>query len=200
MTRSVGNIDVGFEVAVLIHRGEQRGGGDIVAQVHRDIAHDAVEGGRDVVVAELLSLALRSRDRGLVIGLGVLVGLFCLVESIAAGDALLEEFALPLHFNLVVLEYGQLLLFRRVGGGNRRLLFSRVDFHQQLAGLHAVAGVDIDPDQVAVDLGINGCRATRLDGGDIFVVLRNGSRRDGLWFAPAWPAAPLAGAPVWRRL
>ncbi len=109
-----------------------------------------------MVIAQLLSLALRSRDRGLVIGLGVLVGLFRLVESIAAGDALVEELALPLHFNLVVLKDGQLLLFRGLGGGNRRLLLGWVDLHQDLAGLHPVAGMDIDPDQVAVDLGIDG--------------------------------------------
>ena len=57
------NVDVGFQVAVFIDRGEHGGGRDVVAQVHGNVADDAVKGSRDVVIAKLLSLALRRRDR-----------------------------------------------------------------------------------------------------------------------------------------
>ena len=87
---------------------------------------------------------------------------------------------MPLHFNLVVLKDGELLLFGCVGGGNGRFLLGRVDFHQYLAGVHPVAGMDVDPDQVAVDLRIDRRRAPGLDSRDILIILRDRSGRDGL--------------------
>ena len=68
--------DVGFKVAVLIHRGEHGGSRDIVAQVNRDIAHDAVEGSADIQLTKnifsgriralrLSRLGFHARDLGL---------------------------------------------------------------------------------------------------------------------------------------
>ena len=53
-----GDVDVGFEVGVLVDGGEQGGGGDVVAEVDGDVADDAGEGGADLVVGELLLLGV----------------------------------------------------------------------------------------------------------------------------------------------
>ena len=49
-----GNVDVGFEIGVLVDGGEQGRGRDVVAEMHGNVADDAGEGRADVVVGELL--------------------------------------------------------------------------------------------------------------------------------------------------
>ena len=78
-----GDVDVGFEIGVLVDGGEKGGGGDVVAEVNRNVADDAGEGSADIVVGELLLLRVGERDVGLVVSLGVLVGLRCLIVCVA---------------------------------------------------------------------------------------------------------------------
>jgi hypothetical protein len=142
--------------------------------VDGDVADDAVEGRGDAVVGELLLLLLAGGGRGSVIGFGVGVGLFSLVEGVFADDAGGEELALALHLKLVVLVNGELLLFGGGLGGERGFLLQGIDLHEELACGDAVAGVNEDAGDVAVNLGIDGGGAARLDGGDVFIGLRDG--------------------------
>ena len=64
-----GDVDVGFEISVLVDGGEDGGGRDIVAEVDRDVADDAGVGSADLVVGELLPLGSGEGYVGLVVSL-----------------------------------------------------------------------------------------------------------------------------------
>ena len=70
-----GNVDIRFEILVLVHRGQHVGwrvdGSDVVAHMHRNVAHHAVERRADGVVGQQLLLRLARLHRRLVIRLGV---------------------------------------------------------------------------------------------------------------------------------
>ena len=51
-----GNVDVGFQLGVLIHGGQQRLRRNVVADVHRNVAHDAGERSGQVVIGKLALL------------------------------------------------------------------------------------------------------------------------------------------------
>jgi hypothetical protein len=76
-----GDVDVGFEVGVLIDSGEEGGGGDEVAEVDGDVAYDTVEGRTDLEVGELLLLGVGEGGVGFEIALGVFEGLDSLIEA-----------------------------------------------------------------------------------------------------------------------
>ena len=90
-----GHVDVGFEILVLIHRGEQgrrvASRRNVVAYVHRNVAHDAGIGSADRVVGEQLFLRFAVALGCFVIRFGVLVRLLRLVVSVAAGYACFKE-------------------------------------------------------------------------------------------------------------
>jgi hypothetical protein len=63
LTAALGrDVDVGFEVFVLIHRRQGGGRCHIVAEMHGDIANDAIERGLDLVIGKLLFKRLAGGD------------------------------------------------------------------------------------------------------------------------------------------
>ena len=55
----------------------------------------------------------------------------------------------------------------------------RIDGHDRLAGLHVIAGADVDFREAAVYLGLQGSRAPRFDCGHILAALRHRGKRNG---------------------
>ena len=108
-----GNVDVRLEILVLIHRGQHRRRVvNVVAHVHRDVAHHAVKRRADGVVGQQLLLRLARFHRRLVICLGVLVGLLRLVVGVAAGHACVKQLVLAIQLDRVVVEERLLLPLR----------------------------------------------------------------------------------------
>ena len=143
----------------------------------RDVAHHAFKGRADCVVGQLLFLRLAQFHRRLVIRLSVAEGLLRLLVNVTAGHAGLEELTLPLDLRCVVVVECLLLPLggaRRLDGGH---LVLRIDLHQRLAGLHMVAGANLNPGQPAVHLRLHRGRAPRLDGGHILARLRHRLKR-----------------------
>src|ERR1022692_1467508 len=157
------DIDIGFEILAFIYRGQHGWwrveGRSEIANVHRNVAHDAVKRSADGVVGQLLLLRLAEPDGGLVIRFGVLKGLLLLVEDVLAGDACLKELALPLQFDRVVVVERLLLAFCSARSFDRSQLLVRVDFHHHLPGLDMIAGADADLRKNAAYLRQHGCRA-----------------------------------------
>jgi hypothetical protein len=124
------DVDVGFEVGVLIDSGEEGGGGDEVAEVDGDVAYDTVEGRTDLEVGELLLLGVGEGGVGFEIALGVFEGLDSLIVGLFGGDAGFVELALALDFGLVVLKDGALLCFSSLLGLNGGHLLEGVNLHE----------------------------------------------------------------------
>ncbi len=132
-----------------------------------DVADDAVERSADLIVGELLLLGVGESGVRLVVGLGVLIGLRGLVIGIARYDAGLEELALTLHLNLVVVVQSLLLRLSSLLRLDRGGLLERIDLHEELAGFDDIARLHKDPGEVALDLRLHGGGAAALDRRDV---------------------------------
>ena len=142
-----GNVDVSFQFGVLVHSGQQRLRGYVVAQVHRDVTNDAIKRGGQVVVGEFALLGDASGGRGFPIRLGILERLHRKFVVLLTAHTPSYKLPLALDLALVVVEGCLLLRFGAALLVNRRLLLQRIDRHQHLAGVHVVARLHQDPRQ-----------------------------------------------------
>ena len=76
------DVDVGFEIGVLVDGGQHGGRRNVVAEMHRNIADDAGKGRANLVVGQLLLLRIGQGDGGIEVALGVLVGLHRLIVGL----------------------------------------------------------------------------------------------------------------------
>ena len=98
---------------------------------------------------------------------------------------------LALHLDGVVVVESLFLLLGGALRFDRGDLWLGVDGHHELAGLHTIAGLDLDPREAPADLRLERGRPARHDGRDVFTALRHRSKRNGNRLAPAWPACRL---------
>ncbi len=88
-----GDVDVGFQVGVLVDGGEDGCGGDVIAEMDGDVADYAVERSTDVVVVELPLLGVGKGGVGFEIAFCILIGLRGLIVCITRDNAGLQRAA-----------------------------------------------------------------------------------------------------------
>ena len=168
------DVDIGLKFFVFIHRGQQRGRGNVVADVYRNISDDARERRRQMVVGELALLGHARGRRRFPIRLGILKGLHGLVVALLAGHPSFEKLALTLHFHFVVFVGCLLLGFGAALLIDGRLLLQRINRHQHLSGADMVTRLDQNLGQRAIHLRLNTGRTARFYGRNVLVRPRQG--------------------------
>ena len=176
------NIDVSFQIRVLVNRGQQGLRGNVVADVNGNVTDDSVERRSQVVVRQL---ALLGDARGLARlpsppwscrKPARPVRKLCLLVTPSSYSCCWRSSS-----RLVVIEDRFLLRFGAALLIDGRLLLQRIDGHQRLPGADVIARLDQDAGERAIHLRLNGRRAARLYRRHILICLRHRSQGDSLY-------------------